>query len=55
MRHIEVSLLNGVSSGRYNTDIPTGSQVWEQTIPFLIVCAIVIIAAIIIYVIRGVA
>lgn len=39
----------------YNTDIPTGAQVWEQTIPFLIVCAIVIIAAIIIYVIRGVA
>lgn len=39
----------------YNTDIPLASDVWEQTIPFLIVCAIVIIAAIIIYIIRGVA
>lgn len=39
----------------YNTDIPTGVEVWEQTIPFLIVCAIVIIAALIIYVIRMVA
>jgi hypothetical protein len=39
----------------YNTDIPTGAQVWEETIPFLIVCAIVIIASLIIYTVRLVA
>lgn len=39
----------------YNTDIPQGADVWEQTIPFLIVAAIVFIAAIIIYTVRMVA
>lgn len=39
----------------YNTDIPTGAETWEQLVPFLIVVGIVILAAIIIYVIRGVA
>lgn len=39
----------------YNTDIPTGSEVWEQLIPFLIIVGIVLLAAVIIFVIRGVA
>jgi len=39
----------------YNTDIPTGAQIWEQTIPFLIVCAIVIIAGLIIAIVKGIA
>lgn len=38
----------------YNTDIVTGADVWEQTTPFLIVVAIVILAAVVIYVLRGV-
>ncbi len=39
----------------YNTDIPTGAAVWEQTIPFLIVAAIVFIAGLIIFIIKGIA
>jgi hypothetical protein len=39
----------------YNTDIPTGAEVWEKMVPFLIVCGIVILVAIVLYVLRGVA
>lgn len=47
----------GVSSGwnaTYNTGLKTGPDVWEQLSPFLIVVGLVILAAIIIFVLRGV-
>ena len=39
----------------YNTGLKTGADVWESLTPFLIVVGLVILAAIIIIVIRGVA
>jgi hypothetical protein len=39
----------------YNTDLKTGADVWEDLTPFLIIVGLVIMAAIILYVIRGVA
>lgn len=38
----------------YNTGLKTGPDVWEQLSPFLIVVGLVILAAIIIFVLRGV-
>ncbi|HOS83059.1 MAG TPA: hypothetical protein PK445_10085 [Methanolinea sp.] len=39
----------------YNTDLKTGSDVWEMLTPFLLIVGLVILAAIIIMVVRGVA
>jgi hypothetical protein len=39
----------------FNPSIKQGSEVWETTIPFLIVAAIVFVAAIIVYIIRWIA
>ncbi len=38
----------------YNTGLKTGPDVWESLSPFLIVVGLVILAAIIIFVLRGV-
>lgn len=39
----------------YNTNMKTGADVWEMLTPFLLIVGLVVMAAIIIAVIRGVA
>jgi len=38
----------------HNTDLKTGVDVWQSLTPFLIVVGLVILAAIVIFVLRGV-
>lgn len=48
----------GATSGwnaSYNTNLKTGADIWESLSPFLIVVGLVIMAAVILIVIRGVA
>jgi hypothetical protein len=46
---------NSEWNATYNTDLKTGADVWSELTPFLIIVGLVIMAAIILYVIRGVA